>query len=646
MAKKIKKREEMYFGIHFDLHPKSRDTELGLDVAESMIEKLIKKTRPDYVQYDCKGHEGLTGYTSKVGWTSPGVKKDSLKMYRKVTKKHGVGLFVHYSGVFDAEAVKHHPEWARLDENGNDDGGHTSTFRGYVDQFMIPQLVEVAEKYDLDGAWIDGECWAVWPDWCPEAVDAWKNETGGKPAPTSQDEELWPQWMEFHRRQFRKYLAHYVDEMHARVPGFALTSAWAHSQFMPEPLSANLDFLSGDAAEPSRFPARILASYGKPWDLMAWGFHNEHFKYHTAHKSPEQLKLEAAFIISQGGGYEIYYQPTRRGRVSDWMIESIAEVSAFCRKRKAVSFQTETVPQIAVLLPSKAHKERAERIYTPRKHELTGARGMTEALLDLGYSVDVVAEFHLIGPTAYKLNDYQLLIIPECHTLDKEFVSAVKVYLKNGGKVLITGAETARLFKNQLGVTLKGKAKEELPFIDTGFIPAKLEGLWQSIGAGDAEIIGYRASNQDVRKNQQPAASFRKVGDGAIAGVYGPLGDYYLKKHSPHLRAFIGSIVKKLYPKPKIRMSAPPAVDMALRTKNGKLLIHLINTSTLYYSTAKPVYDFIPPVGPIELTLKQDSPPRSVEIAGESRFVETSFKKGKLRIKIDRIDLHAVVVVC
>ena len=69
------------------------------------------RTRPDWVQTDCKGHPGYTSWPTSVGSPSPGVVKDSLRIYRDVTRELGIKLGVHYSGVWDARAVELHPDW-------------------------------------------------------------------------------------------------------------------------------------------------------------------------------------------------------------------------------------------------------------------------------------------------------------------------------------------------------------------------------------------------------------------------------------------------------------------------------------------------------------------------------------------------------
>ena len=139
-----KRRADAFFGLHFDLHPGEHDTALGADTTEENVARLLERVRPDYVQYDCKGHRGYTGYPTKVGWASPGIVNDSLAIWRKVTAERGVGLFIHYSGVLDQLAVEQHPEWAAVDAEGNRDPRATSTFGPYVDELMIPQIREAA----------------------------------------------------------------------------------------------------------------------------------------------------------------------------------------------------------------------------------------------------------------------------------------------------------------------------------------------------------------------------------------------------------------------------------------------------------------------------------------------------------------------
>lgn len=131
------RRSDSFFGIHFDLHPNKTDTTLGRNVSEEMVERFLARVKPDYVQYDCKGHAGYLGYPSKVS-RSPALVKDSLAIWRRVTARHGVALYIHFSGVWDSLAVEEHPEWARVRPDNGKEDRQTCTFGPYVDERMIP----------------------------------------------------------------------------------------------------------------------------------------------------------------------------------------------------------------------------------------------------------------------------------------------------------------------------------------------------------------------------------------------------------------------------------------------------------------------------------------------------------------------------
>ncbi|MGO8788242.1 MAG: alpha-L-fucosidase, partial [Terriglobia bacterium] len=148
--------ESVFFGIHYDLHANAQDTELGRELTPEHLRERFLRTRPDWVQTDCKGHPGYTSWPTSVGSTSPGVVKDSLRIYRDVTKELGIKLGVHYSGVWDMRAIELHPEWATVDAKGQRDTRATCRLHAYDEQLMIPQMMEIIDKYDVDGFWVDG----------------------------------------------------------------------------------------------------------------------------------------------------------------------------------------------------------------------------------------------------------------------------------------------------------------------------------------------------------------------------------------------------------------------------------------------------------------------------------------------------------
>ncbi|MBM3333516.1 alpha-L-fucosidase, partial [Candidatus Sumerlaeota bacterium] len=652
-------RSQGYFGLHFDLHPNKNDTVLGADVSEENIRRLLERVRPDFIQYDCKGHAGYTGYPTKVGWPSPGIVKDSLAVWRKVTREMGVALGIHYSGVWDSAAVANHPEWARIDASGKPDSRATSTFGPYVDKLLIPQLREVFTKYDIDFIWADGECWATQLDYSPAALAQWKKETGLTTAPRKRSDPHWLEWKNFHRRQFEKYLGHWVDAIHESHPRVEIASNWMYSTFAPKPVERNVDYISGDysptrSVDRARSEARYMSNVGAPWDLLAWGFDRP-----STYKPAIHLMQEAVEAIAHGGAFSIYYNPTRSGYVSDLIVNTAGQVADFCRARQKISFRNVSVPQIVLLNSAETHLDRSDALFQSGG-TLSELDGALHALLELRYSVDVMSEWNL-QPL---LREFPLVVIPDSYKLSADFCQALLEYVERGGNLLLLGEKCARLFEPALGVVLDGK-----PTQTTAVVLASsggmfdVEGLWQDVTPTKAKPIAFRyvgpgkMSMVDIRERgispqykrlieKKVAATLVNHGKGKIAAVYGPVALAYFNSHHPYLRQFVGDVVKQLFPKPMVEADGPSCLEIALRrARSGQLTVHLLNLANMPVGEQRKFTDSIPPLSGVTVRVRLPNKPKSVVWVPGNKRLAWKWSKGILTVPVPAVDIHGVVVV-
>ncbi len=467
-----KTRAESFLGIHFDFHAGDDNPEIGKYTTREMIETIVEKVKPDYIQTDCKGHAGFSSYPTKVGYPAPGIVKDALRIWREVTAENGVGLFMHFSGVWDNQAVLHHPEWARINEEGSRDTRLTSTFGPYVDEMLIPQLLELSNEYGVDGVWVDGECWATRSDYAPEIIAAFQKEAGIVEASVEASWEVGrhpgePGYLEFSqycREAFLKYLRHYVDAVHAQSPNFQIASNWAFSSMIPEPVSANVDYLSGDytlqdSLNSARLEGRCLARQGKPWDLMAWAFshkidwaNQQNSDRAPCTKGAVQLMQEASVVLALGGGFQAYFTQKRNGAVRTWQMDVMAEVARFCRARQTACHRQELVPQIGLIYPKEAIYRLSPPVLFQPGDLLLPLRGVLQMLLDSQSVVEIVSEHHLKD----RMAEYPLLILPEWGTLEEGFRQSLLEYVRQGGNLLLVGPQSAGLFQDALGIQFAG----------------------------------------------------------------------------------------------------------------------------------------------------------------------------------------------
>jgi len=441
------KRADSFLGVHFDFHANTDCTNIGAHTTPVMIENIISLVHPDYLQIDCKGHPGFSSYPTKVGHQAPGIIGDPLRVWREVTARRGVALYMHYSGVYERQAIRN-PGWAAINADGKPNDRATSFFGPYAEKLLIPQLRELAGDYGVDGAWVDGECWASVPDYSPAALKAFRDATGIQDVPRKPGEPHWFEFLQFHREAFRKYLRHYIAAVKKTNPNFELCSNWAFTDHMAEPVSAPVDFLSGDyspqdSVNSARLAARYLARQGTPWDLMAWSFST---KPTRTQKTAVQLQREAAVVLAMGGGFQAYFTQNRDGSVRLNEMPVMAEVAKFCRARQAICHHAQAVPQVGLLLSTTDQYRRTNGLFS---RDLTRINGALHALLESQWSVEVLGEHQLAG----RLRDYPLIVVPECEYLDAEFRNSLAAYVKSGGNLLLIGTKTAALFQTELGTT-------------------------------------------------------------------------------------------------------------------------------------------------------------------------------------------------
>ena len=634
-------RKDSFFGMHFDLHPNDRDKALGRDVTEEMVERFLNRVKPDYVQYDYKGHVGFLGYPSKVSASAP-VVKDSLAIWRKVTAARGVALYIHFSGVWDSQAVKEHPEWARVRPDGQPEPNQTSTFGPYVDERMIPQLREAVEKYDLDGAWVDGECWATNPDYGEVAARAFRQATGIEKLPKGPEDPGWLEFLELNRAQFRRYLKHYVDELHRSHPQFQIASNWLYTTYVPERPELPVDFISGDylgnaCISRARLEARYLSHVDKPWDLMAWGFQwARDNPVGTVHKSAVQLMQEASVVLAQGGGFQIYYQPTRAGKVDDRHIEVMGKLADFCRARQEWSHKTETVPEIGVLFSKETLYTTTPRLFGGWGNAVNPARGLVDALVESRYSVDVIPDWKLSEVAA----QYPCIVVPDWTNVGQAVRDVLLGYLKDGGRLLIAGAENAVLFREALQVRLLGEASDQQAYVPGAEVFANVRGNFEPAGA---HVLETRFPTYDSTRDGKPAATMNSHGGGQIAAIYGPVGSVFAVTHAPETRRLLARAIEHLFTS-SFTIDGPPAIEAARRKKGGKMLLHLSNASGMQLASDYGAIDYVPPAGPLRIRIRMPRRPGRVTFEPGGQPLAGAWSDGVWTGTLDRLEIHGILV--
>jgi hypothetical protein len=640
-------RAHSYFGLHFDFHAGPDCKEVGKNVSESMVNNLIDRVKPDFIQVDCKGHPGYTSYPTKVGNPVPGFVKDQLKIWREVTAARGVSLYLHYSGVWDSRAIELHPNWAAVGADGTPSKNNTSVFGNYADSLLIPQLKEISATYGVDGMWIDGDCWAHQLDYAPKTLELFTQKTGLKEIPRKPTDPNWKEFLKFSRDGFKSYVTKYTNALHAVNPKFQIASNWAFSTFIPEPVSIPVDFISGDfsalnSVNSARSEARFIRNQGKPWDLMAWGFSwmgNEQGTHCV--KSVPQIERELATVLSLGGSVQIYLQQKRDGSIHNWMIPLLADAAKFCRERQPWCQQVAGVPQIGIILSTDALYAKTNRPFGGFDRELTPLKGIMQNLLASQYVVDILAEHHLTD-----INKYPVLIYPEWETITPQLKSRLLTYAEQGGKLLLVGPNSSALFKNELNIKTKSAPETRINGLEYNQWIAELMSLSQGVVPGDGvKSFGKYFQAVNMEGPSEIAATITPYGKGVIAATHLELGKASAIRSAPVHRDFLAALMREIFPNPMVKVTGSHYVDVTLNRKGEALILNLVNTTGPHDNEKVMAFDEITPVGPLQIELKLTKKPNKVMLQPDNIPMQYTYREGVLHCSLPMLEIHSMVVI-
>lgn len=639
-----RQRKERYAGLHFDFHAQQQDTLIGETFTYTMADSLLSITKPDFIQVDCKGHQGYSSYPTRVG-NSPGkFSKDIMRIWRDVTAKYGIPLFVHYSGIWDHRALELHPLWGRMGSDSSFEKNCVSVLSPYVEELMMPQLKELATAYDLDGAWIDGDCWSLGHDYSPAVLTAFTEATGISAIPTERDAAFRFEFNEFNRKIFRDYVTKYVDAVHTVKPGFRITSNWSFSSIMPEKVDVPVDFLSGDVAGTSSvyssaFESRCIALQGKPWDLMAWAFvWHEDMK---ATKSVVQLEQEAAEVLAMGGGFQTYWQQNHDGSVQPYLFGKMAEIIRFTEERKKYCYQNSIVPQIGLLYSTYAWKRvPSGGLYS--SHSMAPMKGILNALLNSQLPVEILMDHQLAG----RLEKYSLLIIPEWETIDPAIQQQLLDYVAKGGKLIVIGAKAVARFEKPLGVSFAEPLRKNATFyMGLAHDVIHVKASFQPAGVlPGTDGIGIQLDADDGRFNgSYPLATVTTMGKGKIAGIYMNTGEGYGLQKNPFIENLLQAVIKKMQPHLVSVVKGSSNLHQVVSSKNGILYIHLINVSGPHDNPGVLVYDKIETLNNIEVNVDLRRAPKQVLLQPGNRKLRFTYAGGNVKIFVPEVKVHSII---
>ena len=372
---------------------------------------------------------------------------------------------------------------------------------------------------------------------------------------------------------------------------------------------------------------------------LSWGFERGDQYANQSAKPAVELEQEAAEVLAQGGAYQIYYVPTRAGWIDDRVVKTATQLASFCRKRQRWSHRSESLPEAGVFFSGRTLYRTSGRVFGSWGMAETPAAGALDLLLACGYSADLIPDWQAAKCRA----QYPLMVVPDWQDIGDEAVEGLTHYAAEGGKLLLCGAENARLFSNPLGLRLTGAAQDRTMFLadDTGF--AQVTGNWAEIDAPGEQIAAHAYLAPDTRQIALPLAVHIPCGRGTVVVCPGPIASTYGGDSTPILRSLLRGMLQLLH-LPMVQLDADnPAVEIVLRKKDGQILIHLINTEGTPVTGEFRHSGVVPHTGPIGLRVRLGKAPARVVLEPEGELLSGEYKAGEWQGVLPNLHVHSMV---
>lgn len=624
----------------------------------------------------------------------------------------------------------------------------------YLKEYVLPLLREAVSRYELDGIWLDGGAWLTSTlCHCTFCQQQFREATGlelpvssphtpKRPWPvvpttswssgdssekdvrltewTTQDEsgdnEQWVAWRIWRRGQVQHYLNSVAEALKSIRPSLLFTDnasgRWSSPLVLTEngrfvrwlsPDELAIDFFSCDPVPMGGHHEIVLsregryqATIGRPFDFMNERFHRWG---EWQLRSLTDFKLEFATILAVGGTCNFSDQPYPDGTLEPAVYDALREGYDFVQKREPFVLGNEPVPEVALLASGPS------QLFGPLGNGRDAERPLGPVgSADTERRTDRVAGAHLLlvegglhcliydEPTLRReLSKQSAVIIPEQCLLEEATIEALDQYVRDGGRLLVTGRSgwwdeqyrwqgTERLAKI-LGLEIQSKLPSPIYYTrltpelrhlqELPDMPMQLWGTALQVQPQSAQSLAdliaprddvWRDGIQDEAHWQHyttfgacppgqkvvgPAITLNHYGKGIAAFIaVDPFASYYRDGHA-QTRSMVLALLGLVLPtkERKLSVEKPLHMEVSLQRKDDTFVVHLVNffaqkrLGTLIHN------EQVVPVRGVQVRVRRESAPLSVTLEPEGMPLEWTYDEHVVTVQVPEVEIHAMVVI-
>ncbi|MEJ8305500.1 alpha-amylase family protein [Saccharibacillus sacchari] len=655
--------------VHLDFHTSEAIGDIGQRFSKKQFQDMLKLGHVDSITVFSKCHHGWAYHPSEANEIHPQLSFDLLGAQIEAAHEIGVKTPVYLSAGLDEKLARRHPEWLIRDKQERTNWAADFMQPGYHQfcmntpylEILADQVREVAEKYDVDGIFLDivgvRECYC---QFCVAEI----RKRGSDPRNTADMQQLWEE-------TYLKYGAAMDAAVHASKPDLPLFHNNGHIRRGRRDLAdlnthLELESLPTGGWGYDHFPlsARYAQGLGMNVLGMTGKFHQSWGEF-GGFKHPNALRYEAALSLANGAGCSIGDQLHPLGEMDPATYALIGEAYAEVEAKEEWCREVVSVADIALL-----SAEAAATAF--------GAQAPDPAIVaaaDTG-AVRILLEGHYLFDIVDLDSDwlmYKIMILPDCIGITPELLRKLDAFTAKGGKVFATGQSgllpDESRFALRLGAEWVGKSPFNPTYARPQFELSSLRPASFLIGANayeielaeNAQALGSRQHpyfNRDLftfSSHRHAPSDLQDAGTGITEGADGIYAAWnlfadYAEYGSLPVKQMVRHLLDRLLESAagertlSVDLPAQGIVTLQRQSAADRNVLHLLYASPVRRGKDTEVIEDLPLVKSTDIRLAEQRTVRKVYLAPQRLPLPFSQENGQIRCTVPEWSCHQMVV--
>jgi hypothetical protein len=277
-------------------------------------------------------------------------------------------------------------------------------------------------------------------------------------------------------------------------------------------------------------------------------------------------------------------------------------------------------------------------------------------------------QFNMIDARS-DLRPYDLLILPDRVALDRDLIARLRTFVKQGGALLATGFSglnddgTKRLLAD-LPIEPHGISPFETAYIRFGEqiqtdVPDSDHVIYERgvrvTPARGAKSLGTVVEPYFNRSWKHFSSHFQTPADkpskfsaavikGRVAYIAYPIFTAFHNHGNIPFKLLVRNILNLLHPEPRLRICAPSSTEATMMRQKNRTIMHILQYAPQRRTAKLDLLEDIIPIFDVPLSVKMPKAPKRVYLAPEETSVPFEYLRGRVNLRIPRVDGHAMVV--